>query len=102
MATYLKEAQGESLAAAIYSGSFLLMSIAFITLNRHILFPKAHLLEVPLSDERRRTLLARGFTGLIPYMVATALAPVSPYITLVICGAVAGFYALPLASGSEA
>jgi uncharacterized membrane protein len=37
MADYLKEAQGQHLAAAIYSGSFLLMSLAFAETNRHIL-----------------------------------------------------------------
>jgi hypothetical protein len=38
---------------------------------------------------------------LIPYAVATALAFVSPYITLGITSALALFYALPIASGSE-
>ena len=36
--------------------------------------------------------------GIVPYALATALAPVSAVATLVICGAVAIFYALPVSS----
>ncbi len=101
MAGYLKQSQGENLAAAIWSGSFLVMSILFSLLNRHILLVKHHLLAVDLPERRRRQILSRAITGLVPYAVATALAAVSPYLTLGICAAVAGFYALPLASGGE-
>jgi uncharacterized membrane protein len=99
MATYLRESQGQHLAAAIYGGALLLMSIAFSVLNRHILLRKHHYLRIELSEERRRQILGRGLAGLIPYAVATALAVASSYATLVICGAVAVFYALPVASG---
>jgi TMEM175 potassium channel family protein len=101
MATYLRESHGESLAAALYAGGLLVMSLTFATLNRHILFAKSHLLASHISEERRRQIVSRGLTGLIPYALATALAFVSPYITLAICGAVAIFYSLPVASGSE-
>jgi uncharacterized membrane protein len=101
MSAYLKQGHGEHLAAAIYSGAFLVMSILFVTLNRHILFPKSHLLEPPLSEERRRRIIQRGATGVVPYVLATALAVVSPYVTIAICTAVAAFYALPVATGSE-
>jgi uncharacterized membrane protein len=100
-ATYLREGRGEHLAAAIYGGALLAMSILFATLNRHILFAKPHLLAVEIPLERRRMILTRGVMGLIPYALATALALVSPYATLGICFAVAVFYALPLATGSE-
>jgi hypothetical protein len=43
----------------------------------------------------------RGLTGLVPDAIATALASVSPYVTLAICAAVAIYYALPLASGGS-
>lgn len=101
MATYLKQSEGQSLAAAIYAGLLLVMSITFATLNRHILFRKAHLLDSEIPEERRRQILARGVAGLIPYVIATAVAPVSAYATLAICAAVAVFYALPIASGGE-
>jgi uncharacterized membrane protein len=101
MAAYLKEGQGEGLAAAIYSGSFLVMSFAFAATQRHILFAKAHLLAVPLDRERRRLILVRSVSGSVPYLLATALAPLSPYATIAICGAIAAFYALPFASASD-
>src|SRR3954449_5372134 len=44
MAAYLKEGEGEVLAAMIYSGSFLLMGASFAATNHHILFSKPQLL----------------------------------------------------------
>jgi uncharacterized membrane protein len=101
MAAYLKEPQGEHLAAAVYSGSFLLMAIVFACTNRQTLFPKSHLLAVELDTRHRSQILRRGVAGLVPYALATALAPVSPYVTLALCGAIAAFYALPFATGGE-
>ncbi len=97
-ATYLRAGSGAGLATALYAGSFLLMSTAFGTLNRHILLDKAHLLSEELDFETRRKIFRRAATGLIPYAAATALAPLSPLAAVVICGAVAFFYALPVAS----
>jgi len=102
MAAYLNRTQGQHLAAAIYSGSFLLMSIMFAATQRHILFPKAHLLAASLTEQDRRAILRRGVTGLVPYLVATALAIVSAYATLAVCGAVAVFYALPRTTADTA
>ncbi|HEV7563055.1 MAG TPA: TMEM175 family protein [Solirubrobacterales bacterium] len=98
MAAYLKEGQGESLAAAIYSGSFLLMGLVFAGMNRHILFRRVHLLGVDADEEARRLALRRGVLGLAPYLVATLLAPLTPYITLAICAAVAIYYAQSFAA----
>jgi uncharacterized membrane protein len=98
MASYLREQHGENLAAAVYAGSLLFMALTFALLNHHLLVRKAHLLTVEMSEEQRRTLLARTRTGLIPYAVATPVALLSPDITLGICGALAVFYALPRAS----
>jgi uncharacterized membrane protein len=101
MAAYLKEGQGEHLAAAIYGGSLLLMSLVFAATNRYILLTAPHLLVAGLEKGRRRMILARGVAGLVPYAAATALAAVSSYATLALCGAVAAFYALPFASAAE-
>jgi uncharacterized membrane protein len=101
MADYLTKQQGQHLAAAVFSGAFLIMSILFGLLNRHILLRKADFLISPMSKERRRKIVDRAALGLIPYAVATALALVSAYATLGICAAVAVYYALPLASGME-
>ena len=101
MAAYLKESEGETLAAAIYAGSFLLMSVVFAAMNWTILFRKDHLLAGPIDAATRRTIITRGVAGLLPYLAATILAVLSPYVSVAICGAVAAFYALPLASGDE-
>jgi uncharacterized membrane protein len=101
MASYLRASNGEHLAAAIYAGAFLVMSIAFATLNRHILLKKPHLLMAGLPEAQRRKILTRSVSGLVPYLIALALAPVSPYATLAITGLIAVFYATPLASSYE-
>jgi uncharacterized membrane protein len=99
MATYLRESSGESIAAAVYGGAFLVMAVFFALLNRHILLNRAHMLDAELSEEERRRILLRSVSGVGPYLVATALAYVSPFVTLAICGALAVYYALPIASG---
>jgi uncharacterized membrane protein len=99
MAAYLRSSNGESLAAGLYSGSLLLMSVLFAALNRHILLERAHMMRVEATLEERRRVLSRSITGLVPYLLATILAVLSPYVTLAICAAVAVFYALPVASG---
>jgi uncharacterized membrane protein len=101
MAAYLKEAEGESLAAAVYSGSFLVMGLVFGAMNHHILFRRVDLLEADIPERMRRTVLRRALQGLIPYAVATAVAPLTPYLTVAICAAVAVFYALPFATVAE-
>ncbi len=101
MAAYLQASSGESLAAGLYSGSLLLMSVLFTALNRHILLARAHMMRAELPLEERRRVLSRSITGLVPYLIATVLAVLSPYATLAICGAVAVFYALPIASGGS-
>jgi uncharacterized membrane protein len=101
LAEYLREGRGENLAAGVYGGVFLAMGIAFATLNWHILFRRPHLLAPELSEARRRAILTRSLIGPAPYVIATALAAVSPYPTLAICSALAIYYALPLAAGFE-
>jgi len=101
MATYLKESNGESLAAAVYSGSFLLMGVIFAGMYRHILFERADHLEGDIDEPTRHLILRRAVAGLIPYAIATAIAPISPYLTIGICAGVAAFYASPAASASD-
>ena len=102
MATYLPADHGQKLAAGVYGGAFLVMSLAFSALNRHILLARAHMLSAQIPVEERRRILARSVSGLAQYLVATILAAVSAYATLAICGALAVFYALPIASGGAA
>jgi uncharacterized membrane protein len=102
MAAYLKVPRGQHLSAAIYSGAFLLMSLVFAATQRHILFRKTGLMSDQMEAQARRTIFLRALSGLLPYALATALAPVSAYVSLAICGAVAVYYALPFASASQA
>jgi TMEM175 potassium channel family protein len=99
LSTYLTKSHGQQLAAAIYAGAFLLMATAFSTLNWHILMHRSDLLRAKLSREERRRILVTSASGLGPYVIATGLAFVSSYASLAICGALALFYALPVASG---
>jgi uncharacterized membrane protein len=100
-ASYLREGRGQHLAAAVYGGALLVMGMLFVLLNRHILIAKSHLLDPELSEERRRALLVRNIGGILPYVLATALAFISPYVTLGITAAVAVFYALPATTGFD-
>jgi uncharacterized membrane protein len=99
VASYLRR-PGESLAAAVYAGCFLLMALAFITLNRRVLTDRGQLLREPIAAAARRHILIRSAAGIVPYAAATPLAFVSPYVTLGVCGAVAVYYALPIAAGA--
>jgi uncharacterized membrane protein len=101
LATYLRQGHGENLAAGVYGGVFLAMAVAFASLNWHILFRKAHLLQQELPRERRRQILIRSISGVGPYVLATALSAVSPYPTLAICAALALYYAFPIATGVD-
>ena len=101
LSAYLKESQGQHLAAALYSASLLLMGTLFALMHRHMLFRRPELLAEELPHHRRRQIFTRALSGLVPYAIATALAPVSAYATLAICLAVALFYALPVAIGGE-
>lgn len=100
MARYVTAARGYGLASGVYAGTFLVLTVVFVVLNWHILFRKNHMLGTELAYDERRKILFRGFTGLVPYAVATGLAPLSQYATLAICAALALFYATPLASGA--
>ena len=95
MATYLREDRGQHLAAAVYGGSLLLMGCAFFALQRYTVGTRRDLVGGRISAEVRRRILVRNGAGVVPYAVATAVAPLSAYATLAICAAVALYYAVP-------
>jgi uncharacterized membrane protein len=98
MAAYLKEGEGERLAAGIYGTSLLVMGAVFVATNRQILLRRPRLLKEPIAPETARRLLFFAALGQIPYVLAVALAVVSPYLTLAICAATAIYYSLPIAT----
>ena len=77
------------------------MGVTFAMVNAYALARHPHMLTESLTPEHRRRLMVRSIGGITPYVLATALAPVSAVATLVICAAVAAFYALPIASSAE-
>ncbi len=97
-ADYLTDGSGATLAAIVYGSSLIAMALAFYILNHHIIFGRPELLAEPLDDAERIRIDRRNRAGFVPYVVATAGALVSPYVTLVISAGVAIFYALPLES----
>jgi len=94
MAEYLREDEGQHLAAAIYGGSFLAMAVAFYAMQRYLML-RPQLLLPSITPEVRAEVRRRNRVGLLPYLVATAAAPVSSYLVLGICAAVGIYYALP-------
>lgn len=95
LAEYLREHEGEHLAAGIYSASFLAMSIAFYAMHRHLLLGKPHLVDASLDERTRQRIMHVNRLGLLPYAIAVAVAFVSAYASVAICGALAVYYALP-------
>jgi uncharacterized membrane protein len=95
MAQYMKAGHGQKLAAAVYGGSLLLLSLAFLAMQRTILITKVNLLHRALTPDLRKAVLRRNAVGVLPYLFATLGAIVTPYITLAVCAALAAFYALP-------
>ena len=55
--------RGKPLAAAIYSGCFMLMALAFSLLNRRVLIVRADLLVETLPLEQRRQIFRRAATA---------------------------------------
>ena len=95
LAAYLRDANGQKLAAAVYGGSFLVMGLTFVGMQSHALVSKQHLLDERMTPEVRAAVLRRNVVGVAPYAIATAGAALSPYLTLGICAALAVYYALP-------
>jgi uncharacterized membrane protein len=101
MAEYLKAGEGDHLAAAVYGGSLLVMSLAFFGMHRYVLIARQHLLQDRITRVVQAAVLRRNFMGLLPYVMATVGAIISAYITLAICAAVAVYYALPGTTSDE-
>jgi uncharacterized membrane protein len=100
LAEYLREGEGQNLAAAIYGGSLLAMGLSFVAMQRYLLVARPHLVVETLGPAERAAIMRRNMVGLLPYLVATAVAPLSSYLVLAICGAVGVYYALPSTNAS--
>ena len=100
LAEYLRETDGQHLAAAIYGGSLLAMALSFFAMQRHLLVARPELVVDTLGPAERTAIMRRNMVGLLPYVIATAVAPLSSYLVLAICGAVGVYYALPATTSS--
>jgi uncharacterized membrane protein len=100
LAEYLREDDGQHLAAAIYGGSLLAMALSFFAMQRYLLVAKPELVVASLGPAERAAIMRRNMVGLVPYLIATAVAPLSSYLVLAICGAVGVYYALPATTSS--
>jgi uncharacterized membrane protein len=100
LAEYLREDDGQHFAAAIYGGSLLAMALSFFAMQRHLLVSRPELAVDTLGPAERKAIMRRNMVGLLPYVIATAVAPLSSYLVLAICGAVGVYYALPATTSS--
>ena len=91
LAEHLKSGESDHIAAIIYSGAFLAMSIAYGLLWNYIT-NRRHLLGVELTDEQIRRTSRRFQIGTPFYAVQLAFAFISPALVLVLNAALALYY----------
>ena len=96
LARYL-QTPGASVVALLYAGVFLLITATFILLWQVVL-SRPDLLLVPMTDAQKRTLQQKNTLGLIPYVVACAVAFWQPLLTVLICIALSIYW---VASGND-
>jgi uncharacterized membrane protein len=91
MAEHLKSGADEHVAAAVYAGAFVLMAVTFGSMWEYITRHREKL-GVELSDEEVRSRTRSFHLGIPFYVVAVAVAFISPAVVLVIIGAMALYY----------
>ena len=93
LAKYLRSGSDEHVAAAVYAGTMLAMSISFFSL--YVWAARRRLFADWIDERQASYLLRRNGAGLVVYAAAIGLAFVSAVVSLVLCGAVAAYYLLP-------
>jgi uncharacterized membrane protein len=88
---------GARLAAAVYSGWFIVIAIAFNLLWRYLASPARQppLLKVSLESPEVRAIHAAYRVAPLWYVIAFALSFWLPVASVAVCGALALFFALP-------
>jgi len=92
LAGYLRGAD-EHVAAAVYAGSFLLLSVTFVATNTWS--ARRRLWRSGISPEEMSRQLGRASIGLLLYSAAVGLAFVNAIASLVLCTLAAVYYAFP-------
>lgn len=90
LARYIQTSAG-TVAAVLYAGVFFLITAAFILLW-HVVLSDPGLLKGHLSDAQKQTIQRKNTLGLIPYVIAIAVAFWQPYLTVLVCIALSVYW----------
>ncbi len=93
LATYLHSGSDEHVAAAVYAGTLLLMSIAFF--STYLWSAHRRLFAAWVGEQHVGYLVRRNGAGLLVYAAAIAVAFASASASLALCGLVALYYLYP-------
>jgi len=91
LAEHLKSGEDETLAAVVYSGAFVAMSVAYGILWTYITHRRERL-GVRLTDDEVRRISRRFMVGNPVYVIQLIVAFISPALVLVINAALAVYY----------
>jgi uncharacterized membrane protein len=93
LATYLHTGTDEHVAAAVYAGTLLAMSIAFF--STYLWADRRNLFAPWVGERQVGYLVRRNGAGLLVYAAAIAVAFASASVSLALCGLVAVYYLHP-------
>jgi uncharacterized membrane protein len=100
LADHLAKRQDESVAAAVYAGTLLAMSIAFF--STYVWAARKKLFGEWVGEQHVGYLVRRNGVGLLAYVAAIAIAWLNASVSLALCGLVAMYYLYPGRSTSPA
>jgi uncharacterized membrane protein len=93
LADHLHGASDQHVAAAVYAGTLLAMSIAFF--STYLWAARRRLFAEWIGEQHVGYLLRRNVAGLFVYVIAIAVAFLDASVSLALCGAVALYYLYP-------
>ena len=93
LASYLHDGADEHVAAAVYAGTLLAMSIAFF--STYVWAARRKLFAPWVGEQQVGYLVRRNGAGLLVYAIAIGVAFTSASASLVLCGVVALYYLHP-------
>ncbi|MGA2469923.1 MAG: TMEM175 family protein [Solirubrobacteraceae bacterium] len=93
LAGHFSAPSDQHIAAAVYAGTLLAMSLAFF--STYIWATRAKLFRESIAARHTGYLLRRNGAGMLGYVAALAVAFVSAPVSLALCGAVAVYYIHP-------
>jgi uncharacterized membrane protein len=94
LASYLHSGSDQHVAAAVYSGTLLVMGVCFAASWRYVA-ARGHLLTRVISQPELKALIRRNAFGQAIYVLALGLAFVSAPVCLTLCALAAIYYTLP-------